>query len=609
MNLPKIFNFAKGSPTFERDELLANIKKRCDLYKDIPMPYCVVNKGTIVYANKQFLNLFSQNIDVKIKTIFNKIDLSEGKQLIRHEKTSYNVNVKSIKVNDESTVDDTFILFFNECIYKDKIDNIVEQQLCVCYIILDNYEEAFENVEDIKIPVVLAIIERRLNAFASSLDGVLRKYEKDRYMLIFTKEHLEYLKNNNFSIQTQIKDIEMGLKTPITISMGIGHSSDNISLLSDYAISALELALGRGGDQVVIKSENEYEYFGESRQEANQNSRVKSRVKAHAFAELLLDYDKVLIMGHINPDLDCLGASIGVYKIVKAVNASAECKIVLGDKITTSISGFYNKIINYKEYTDNVFIDNKTAISICDDKTLVIILDVFRASITQCPNLLEMSKNIVVFDHHRKSSDHIKNEILLYHNSASSSTCELITEMMMYIKSPIRLLSIEADALLAGITVDTKGFTFKTSAKTFDCASYLKNKGADSHNVHMFLQNDFEIYQSRSNAVNHSTIYKNHYAFAEVTMETNNQNLVVAQTADELLNLSGIKSSFVLCKLENCVIASFRSFGDLNVQLIAERFGGGGHRTVAACKVTDMEIDEVIQIIKNEIDKQTEEEI
>ncbi len=605
MNLPKIFNFAKDDNI---NKNLADIKNKFNLYDNMPMPYCIVNKGVIIHANNLFLNQFTSTIGIKIKNLFKNLDISEGKQLIRHNKTSYNVNLKSIKRNGSQTIDDSFIIFFNESIYREKIENIVEQQMCVCYIILDNYEEAFESVEDIKVPVILAIIERRLSAFAQSLEGIIRKYEKDRYMLIFAREHLNYLKGNNFSIQSQIKDIDMGLKTPITISMGIGDNADNMSQLSDYAMSALELALGRGGDQVVIKSENEYEYFGESRQEASQNSRVKARVKAHAFAELILEYDNILIMGHVNPDLDCLGAAIGVYKIVSTVNAGATAKIVLGDKITTSISGLYNDIIKYKEYKDDVFIDNKKAISMCHDKTLVIIVDVYRGIITQCPELLTISPNIVVFDHHRKSSDHITDETLVYHNSAASSTSELITEMMMYIKSPIRLLSVEADALLAGITVDTKGFTFKTSSKTFDCASYLKNKGADSHNVHMFLQNDFDVYKSRSTAVNKSTVYKTTNAFAVVEDATDNPNLVVAQAADELLNLRNINSSFVLCKINDFIIVSLRSFGNVNVQLIAEQFGGGGHRTVAACKVFGMEVDELIELIKKELDKQIEEE-
>ncbi len=605
MSLSNIFSFAKEN---DSNKILAKIKNKHNLYDELPMPYCIISKGIVVHGNDLFFETFKCSQEEKIKNIFKHISFSDCKQLLRYDKTYYNTLLKPIKIDDSNSLDDTFIIYFNESIYKENIDNIVEQQMCVCYIILDNYEEAFENVEDIKVPVILAIIERRLSAFAQSLDGILRKYEKDRYMLLFAKEHLEYLKSSNFTIQSQIKEIDTGTKTPITISIGIGHTSDNLSTLSEYATSALELALGRGGDQVVIKSENNYEYFGESRQEAHQNNRVKARVKAHAFAELLLDYDNILIMGHINPDLDCLGAAIGVYKIVTSVNLQASCKIVLGDKITSSISGLYDDLVSHKEYKENVFIDNKKAISMCDEKTLVIVVDVYRGAITQCPKLLEISPNIVVFDHHRKSSDYIANETLVYHNSAASSTCELVTEMIMYVKTPIRLLSIEADALLAGITVDTKSFSFKTSSKTFDCASYLKNKGADSHHVHMFLQNDFEIYKARSKSVNNATLYKDSNAFAIVTDVTDNPNLVVAQAADELLNLKNISSSCVLCEIDDYVIVSLRSFGNLNVQLIAEHFGGGGHRTVAACKVFDIDINEIIETIKSLIDKQLEEE-
>ncbi len=603
MDFKNIFSFNKKSETCSKT--LTSIKSSWDLYETMPLPFCIVVKDDIIHSNEMFKSTFSETEDSKLKSIFKNLDLNESKQLIRYNKTSYNVNVK---LHKSSEVGDIYMVFFNESIYKDQLDNIVEQEMCVCYIILDNYDEAFENVEDIKVPVILAIIERRLNSFAASLNGIIRKYEKDRFMLIFAKEQLEYLKNNNFSIQAQIKEIDLGLKTPITISMGIGHSADSLAIISDYAMSALDLALGRGGDQVVIKTDTKYEYFGESRQEASQNNRVKARVKAHAFAELIMDYDKIMIMGHVNPDLDSLGSAIGIYKIVKSINVSADCKIVLGDNITTSISGLYDSLVENKEYKENVFINNKKATANCDNKTLLVIVDVYRQAITQCPNLFDITDNVVIFDHHRKSSDYIKGERLVYHNSASSSTCELVTEMMMYVKKSVRLLPVEADALLSGITVDTKNFTFKTSSKTFECAAFLKNRGADSHNVHLFLQNDFDVYKARANAITHSSIYRDNVAYTIISEVTVNPNLVVAQTADELLNLKFIKSSFVLCRINDETIVSFRSFGDLNVQLIAEHFGGGGHRTVAACKIQDLDIDEIIEIIKIEIDKQIEED-
>lgn len=607
MNFLKNFNLTAKKESSENSDY-TNLMKKNDLYELLPMPFCIVEKGIIVYANDIFKNLFSKNIGSKPKDIFSNLTVTEGRHLVRYNNTNYNVNIKPMKNNEDSKVD-TFIIFLNESIYKEHTKDIVEQQICVCYIILDNYEEALENVDEVKIPLILAIVDRKLNAFSASLDGIIRKYEKDRYMLIFAREHLSYLKEKNFDIQRQIKEIDMGTKMPFTISIGIGDSSNSIALLSDYARSALELALGRGGDQVVIKSDTEYEYFGENRRDSDRNNRVKARVKAHALSELLLDYDKVLIMGHIHPDLDCLGASVGIYKIVNSVNASCSCHIVLDQEVTSSISGLYESLIAHPEYKNNVFISNKKAIQFCDKDTLVIVADVYRKEITQCPKILENCSDIVVFDHHRKSSDHITGEVLVYHDSSASSTSELITEMMMYLKSNVKLLQVEAEALLSGITLDTKGFTFKTSSKTFECAAYLKKRGADSHNVHMLLQSDFETYKAKSDAVNNAYVYRDMFAFTTVSSEVENHVLVVAQTADELLNLTHITSSFVFCQIDSeRVIISLRSFGDLNVQLIAEQFGGGGHRSVAACQVKNMTIDEISEKIKSLIDLQIKEE-
>lgn len=604
MNLSKFLKFSKNSKLNQEANYLSSIKKIWDLYEKLPMPFCIISEDSIVYSNKIFKNRFANEYNIKITDLFENFNINYSRQLIRFKKTSYNVTVQSINEYQNNV----FLVFFNESIYKDAVENIVEQEMCIGYIILDNYEEAFEQVEDIKVSVVLAIIEKRLKTFVTSINGLIQKYDKDRFVIVFAKEYLDQLKRNNFSIQSQLKEIDVGLKMPITISVGLGHSSDNLSVLSDYAMSALDLALGRGGDQVVIKTENEYEYFGESRQEASQNSRVKARVKAHAFSELILDYDNILIMGHKSPDLDCLGASIGVNRIVKSVNASCNCQIVVDENISTSVSSLYNSISQNKEYKENVFITNKTAISVCDEKTLLIVLDVYIAPITQCPELLNITPNIVIFDHHRKSSNYISNELLLYHNSSASSTCELVTEMMMYIKSPINILPIEADALLAGITVDTKGFQFKASSKTFDCASFLKKCGANSHNIHLLLQNDIDIYKARANAVKDATTYKKSIAYAIVEDVTDNPKLVVAQAADELLNLRDIRTSFTLCKVDDTVLISFRSLGDLNVQIIAEHFGGGGHRTIAACIVPDAEINSLIIDIKKEINKQIQEE-
>jgi c-di-AMP phosphodiesterase-like protein len=362
--------------------------------------------------------------------------------------------------------------------------------------------------------------------------------------------------------------------------------------------------MGRGGDQAVIKNVDKLAFYGGKTKEVEKSTRVKARVKAYAFRELIEEADEVLIMGHKNPDVDCLGAAIGVYRAAKLLGKKAY--IVL-EEPTTAIKNLYDRMLESGEYEERLFLDNVEAIGRTGEKTLLVVVDVHRPSYTQCPELLELSKKIVVFDHHRKSAEFIENAVLTYLEPYISSTCELVTEILQYIVDKVKLTSLEADALLAGITIDTKNFVFKTGVRTFEAAAFLRRNGADSTRVRLLFQNDMESYRAIATGVKDAEIYKENMAISVSLSDIPNSMIIAAQVADELLNISGITASFVMCSVDHKVVMSARSLGYINVQVIMEKLGGGGHQTVAGAQLSDCSIEKAKELLKQAIDIYLEE--
>lgn len=470
---------------------------------------------------------------------------------------------------------------------------------------IDNYEEVVSSIEQIRLPLILGILDRKINSIANKTASIVRKFEKDKYLFIIEKNTFEKQSSEKFSILNYIKDVETGTRMPFTLSIGFGVNGDNLAQTLDFARIALDLALGRGGDQIVIKNKDAYTFYGGNSNDVEVKSKVTARVKAYAFSEFINSADKVIIMGHHHPDLDCIGSAMGVYRIVTSMNKP--CNIVVNQQ-TSSVSRLFEMIKKSDIYNADLFINSQKALEIANKNTLVVVVDVHRPDMTECQELLDIGR-VVLFDHHRRGVDFIEHASLVYHEPSASSTSELVTEMMMYIKSCPMLSYIEADALLAGITVDTKGFAFKTSAKTFEAASYLKKSGADSVKVHMLLQSDQDDYRVKTDIVNNANIYKNIVAISVATMEIENPKLRIAQAADELLNISGIDAAFVIKKIEDSILVSARSIEKINVQIIMEQLGGGGHRTMAAAQVYNMTVDEIIDKIKLTIDKMLKEEL
>ncbi len=479
-----------------------------------------------------------------------------------------------------------------------------EQKPITGLLYIDNYEEAINSIEDVRRPLLVALIDRNINKFAKSIEGIVRKFEKDKYMLMFQKKYLEQLHKDRFSILDDIRNINIGNELPVTLSIGLGANPFSFTQSLDHARVAIDLALGRGGDQAVIKENDKFAFYGGKTRGIETSTRVKARIKAYAFRELIEESDRVLVMGHKLPDLDALGAAIGVYNCAKLFDKPAH--IVLKD-VTTSISTLYQRFVESGDYNDDLFIGHEEAIGYVNTNTLLVIVDVNRVSYVEYPELLEYVSKIVVFDHHRVTTDKIENPVLSYVEPYASSACEMVTEILRYISDKVKLRPLEADALFSGITLDTKNFVVKTGVKTFEAAAYLKRHGADVIRVRKLFRNDMASYKARATAVRDSEIYRDKMAITVCPSDIGNPILITAQTADELLNISGIKASFVLTNIEGTIYISARSFDDINVQLIMEKLGGGGHLSVAGAQLRDYTIEDAIQVIKKSIDEYIEE--
>lgn len=540
--------------------------------------------------------IFEKNIlpyleeKTNIKDIIEDFAFNREEQQVIINQKGYNIFVRKNEQN--------YDLFFSEIKMLDKYKTTVG------LLVIDNYDEVLDSLEEFRHPLILAIVDRKIKKMARDLGGVVKNFEKDKYILILSQESLEELKESKFDILDSIREIDMGNTIPVTLSIGIGKNGENLEENMEFARVSLDLALSRGGDQVIIKDGENYQFFGGHTKEGNRNSRVRARVKAYALTELIEDASNVIIMGHRYTDLDCMGAGIGVYSIVSALDKN--CKIVLND-VTSSVSYLYDRVIKDEKYKD-VFISSEEALKLVNRKTLLIIVDVYKQGLCECPELVDKVKKIVVFDHHRKGTDYIENAVLTYHEPYASSTCELITEMLMYINKNIPIKQVEADSILAGIIVDTKNFAFKTGIKTFEAAAFLKKKGADTIRVKKLFKNSIDCYNARANVVSNMKLYRENMAISILEDEIDNPLLVVAQACDELLNIDNINASFVLCKINNNISISARSFGEVNVQIIMEKLGGGGHQSISATQIKDVTIEEAVNMLKGAIDEYFKEE-
>lgn len=499
----------------------------------------------------------------------------------------------------------TAVYLFDETDMKNYIRENEEQRLVAGLVYIDNYEEALDSIEDVKRSLLVALIDRKVNKYFTEIDALVRKIEKDKYFVVFKNKYLAKLREDRFGLIEDVKSVKVGNEMAVTLSIGVGVGGTSYNQNYEYARMAIDLALGRGGDQVVVREGEDVTYYGGKAKQVERNTRVKARVKAHALREIIESREHVVIMGHSISDVDSLGAAIGVYCAARVLGKKAQ--IVLNE-VTSSLRPLVECFTPEKGYPEDLFIKSEEALLITNENTLVMVVDVNRPSYTECPELLKRTDTICVFDHHRQSSEVIVNPVLSYVEPYASSACEMIAEVLQYFSENIKLEPCEADCIYAGILIDTNNFMTKTGVRTFEAAAYLRRAGAEVTRVRKMLRNDMAAYKARAEAVRHAEVYRGAFAISVCPADNvESPTIVGAQAANELLNIIGIKASFVLTEYQGKIYVSSRSIDEINVQLIMERLGGGGHLNVAGAQLTDCSLLQAKHIIQDTIDEMLKE--
>ena len=508
-------------------------------------------------------------------------------------------------VEPEGNNDLTALYLFDETELNQYIRQKEDEKLVTGLLYLDNYEEALNSVEEVRRSLLVALIERKLNKYFGEVDGLIKKLEKDKFILVMRQRSLEELKKKRFNILEDVKTVNIGNDMAVTISIGIGINAPSYSQNYEYARIAIDLALGRGGDQVVIKDRDQMTYFGGKSQQMGKSTRVKARVKAHALREFMVSKDKVVVMGHKIPDVDSIGAGIGIYRAAKSLNKKTH---IVVNNPTMSVRPIIQTFKDNPDYDENMFISSDEARDIVDDNTVVVVVDTNKPSYTECEDLLHMSKTIVVLDHHRQGSEVIQNAVLSYIEPYASSACEMVAEILQYFSDDIRIYNIEADALYSGIIIDTNNFTSKTGVRTFEAAAFLRRCGADVTRVRKMFRDDLQSYRAKAEAIRHVETYKGCFAIAVCPTEgVDSPTAVASQAANELLNIDSVKATFVLTDYQNKIFISARAIDEINVQLVMERMGGGGHINMAGAQLPGATVEEAIAQLKETLDQMIHE--
>lgn len=478
---------------------------------------------------------------------------------------------------------------------------ITDERMVAGLIYLDNYDEALESVEEVRRSLLTALIDRKINKAIGSIEGVVKKLEKDKYFFTIKQKYMEQLEEERFSILEEVKAVNIGNEMAVTLSIGIGMGGDSYSQNYDFARAAIDMALGRGGDQAVVKDGSRIQYYGGKSQQLEKATRVKARVKAHALRELVETKDRLLIMGHQMSDIDSFGAAIGIYRIAVALNKKAHIVI---NQVTSSVQPMMDRFLDNPEYPEDLFLKGPQAAELVDNNTMLVVVDVNRPSITDAPELLKMVKTIVVLDHHRQSSEVITNAVLSYVEPYASSTCEMVAEVLQYIADGIRIKPAEADTMYAGIVIDTNNFTNQTGVRTFEAAAYLRRSGADVTRVRKLFRDDMADYKAKAYTITSAEVYRDCFSIGVCPSEgLHSPTIVGAQAANELLEIKGIKASVVLTEYQNTIYVSARSIDEVNVQVMMEQLGGGGHRTIAGAQLKDGTIEDAKRRVKEVIDQ------
>jgi c-di-AMP phosphodiesterase-like protein len=470
----------------------------------------------------------------------------------------------------------------------------------VCQFQIDNYDELAAKLAQSELSEVVAAVERRLSTLAESLSAHFQRTDRGRYVCVFERRFLSTLRTSKFSILDDVRQIKTTLSPTLSIAVGVGESPEQSG---EYAGKAMDLALGRGGDQAVIKQGDRFVFYGGTVKTGFRRSKVKARMVSHALRNLMEQCSDVYVMGHEVPDLDCLGAALGICACARQIGKKA---YIVMDNPNPSIEMLLDKIKNVDAYASSLVTGQDAAMRIGATSMLVVV-DTQLAAFTISPGLLEMVDTVVVIDHHIRGTSTIEKNTLFYHDPYASSACELVTEVMQYFDDDLKPLPIDLEALLCGITLDTKGFTFNTGVRTFEAASYLRRQGADTTVTRLLVQDDLKTYTAKTDIVRNAEIIHNGFAVSACPEGIDKASLIAAQAADALLTIRGVKASFVLSHVDDNVLVSGRSVGEVNVQLILESLGGGGHATIAAVKMENVDMNTAIKRLKSAINNYVKE--
>ncbi|MDF2587287.1 MAG: phosphoesterase RecJ domain protein [Anaerocolumna sp.] len=601
------------------------------LLKEMALPYGVLDyEGKLLWGNNEFLDIIEREKSAQrsISNIFPEItehelprDMQDKIIRVSRNQNHYKIILRkiiavdfseyapwSIQEEDMGSSDSNSLIamyIYDETEIRTLAKENYDQKMIMGLLYIDNYEEALESIDEVRRSLLIALVDRKINKYMQNIDAIIKKLEKDKYIFMFKQKYLTQLQNNKFSILEEVRAINIGNEMSVTISIGLGVNTESYQIGYEYARAAIDLALGRGGDQAVVKEGDKLQYYGGKSIQVEKSTRVKARVKAHALKEFVEAKDKVVIMGHAIGDVDSFGAAIGIYRIAKTLNKKAHIVI---NEITTSVRPMMTRFMNNPDYEADLFVKSEQAMGIVDNNTLLVVVDVNRPSYTECKELLSLTKTIVILDHHRQTGEAIENAVLSYIEPYASSSCEMVAEILQYIGDGLRIRQAEADAMYAGVMIDTNNFLTKTGVRTFEAAAFLRRCGADVTRIRKAFRSDMGEYKTKAEAVSATEVYLEHYAITVCSsVGINSPTVLGAQVANELLNITNIRASFVLTEFNDKVYVSARSIDEVNVQIIMEKLGGGGHMTVAGAQFTNSTIPEAITNLKATLAAMTQE--
>ncbi|HIZ82251.1 MAG TPA: DHH family phosphoesterase [Candidatus Mediterraneibacter pullistercoris] len=595
------------------------------LLKELAVPYAItLEDGRILWTNNAFgiLNdgqrkekYLNRMIPELHPGVYPKDDMEHVELEVTYRDRDYQVELRRVSLQGFSEKEELLQIpeeeeFFVAVSMQDVtelnayIRENEDQRMIAGLIYIDNYDEVMESVEEVRQSLLVALIDRKINKYIGDVDGIVKKMEKDKYFIVLRKSSYRMIAEDKFSILEEVKQVNIGNARSATLSIGLGLNTATYALSYQFARVAIDLALARGGDQAVIKDCSGITYFGGKKEQTAKNTRVKARVKAEALREFIVTKDQVIVMGHKIADPDSFGACMGIYRA--AVSLEKKAHIVI-NTVTESVQPLYDEIAESPAYEDDIFLTSDQALDYITDNTMVIVVDTNKPQMTDCPELLKRSRMIAVLDHHRQSSNIIENAVLSYVEPYSSSTCEMVAEVLQYIADDIKIPAVEAECLYAGIMIDTRNFMNRTGVRTFEAAAFLRRCGADITRVRKMFRDDMKSYRAKAEAVRMAEVYREEFAIAQCPGDIDSPTVLAAQAANELLDISGIKASFVLTEYAGKIYLSARSIDEVNVQIIAERLGGGGHINSAGAQFEHMKMEDVINAVKETIDHMIEE--